>query len=86
MKKLKSVTIENGVCKIGEGMFKGSAFRSVRIPASVTEIKKQAFYSYSPKDGKLQNVVIRVSKSKKREYTKALRKGGLPEYVKIVGE
>ena len=106
--KLESLTIRDGVRKIGQGMFGISAFRSVTIPASVTEIKKQAFYSYSPKDGKLQNVVIRstkikkwgkeifgkarkdlvirVPKSKKREYTKALRNGGLPEYVKIVGE
>lgn len=106
--KLKSVTICDGVRKIGQGMFGISAFRSVTIPASVTEIKKYAFYSYTPKDSKLQNVVIRstkikkwgkeifgkarkdlvirVPKSKKREYTKALRKGGLPEYVKIVGE
>ena len=107
-KKLKFVTIRDGVRKIGQSMFGGSAIRSVTVPASVTEIKNYAFYSGSPEKGKLQNVVIRsmkikkwgkeifgkprkdlvirVPKSKKREYTKALRKGGLPEYVKIVGE
>ena len=29
--------------------------------------------------------VIRVPKSKQKEYTKALRQGGLPKYVKIEG-
>ncbi len=33
-----------------------------------------------------KDLVIRVPKSKKKEYTKALREGGLPEYVKIVGK
>ena len=105
--KLKSVRIEEGVKTFSSGMFSKCGFRTVTIPASVTEIGEHAFFAFSPEEGKLKKVtirstqikkwgkgifgkarkdlVIRVPKSKKKEYTKALRKGGLPNYVKIVG-
>ncbi len=104
---LKSVRIEAGVKILSSGMFSQCGFKTVTIPASVTEIGEHAFFAFSPEKGKLKKVtirstrikkwgkgifgkarkdlVIRVPKSKKKEYTKALRKGGLPQYVKIVG-
>lgn len=104
---LKSVRIEEGVKTFSSGMFSQCGFKTVTIPASVTEIGEHAFFAFSPEEGKLKKVtirstqikkwgkevfgkarkdlVIRVPKSKKKEYTKALRKGGLPNYVKIVG-
>ncbi len=105
--ELESVRIEAGVKTISHSMFAVSGLKTVIIPASVTEIGQDAFYAFSPEEGKLKKVtirstrikkwgkeifgkarkdlVIRVPKRKKKEYTKALRKGGLPEYVKIVG-
>ncbi len=82
---LRTVTIPASVTEIGayaffafspeEGKLKKVTIRS-------TQIKKwgKGIFGKARKD-----LVIRVPKSKKKEYTKALRKGGLPNYVKIVG-
>ncbi len=82
---LGTVTIPASVTEIGayaffafspeEGKLKKVTIRSTRI-------KKwgKGIFGKARKD-----LVIRVPKSKKKEYTKALRKGGLPQYVKIVG-
>ena len=82
---LRTVTIPASVTEIGayaffafspeEGKLKKVTIRSTRI-------KKwgKGIFGKARKD-----LVIRVPKSKKKEYTKALRKGGLPQYVKIVG-
>ena len=82
---LRTVTIPASVTEIGayaffafspeEGKLKKVTIRS-------TQIKKwgKGIFGKARKD-----LVIRVPKSKKKEYTKALRKGGLPKYVKIVG-
>ncbi len=83
---VESVTIPPSVTKIGsraffafspeEGKLKNVTINSTKI----TEWGKDIF-------GKARkDLVIRVPKSKKKEYTKALRKGGLPDYVKIVGK
>lgn len=103
---LKTVTLENGVKRIRNSVFALAGITSVTIPPSVTQIDADAFFAFSPEEGKLKRVtikstrikkwgkgifgkarkdlVIRVPKKKKKEYTKALREGGLPEYVKIV--
>ena len=83
---VESITIPPSVTKIGssaffafspeEGKLKSITINSTRI----TEWGKDIF-------GKARkDFVIRVPKSKKKAYTKALREGGLPDYVKIVGK
>ena len=82
---LTTVTIPSSVTKIGayaffafspeKGKLKKVTIRSTRIKKWGKEIFGKA----------RKDLVIRVPKRKKKEYTKALRKGGLPEYVKIVG-
>ena len=81
----KTVTIPASVTEIGEHAFfafspeKG---KLKKVTIRSTRIKKwgKGIFGKARKD-----LVIRVPKSKKKEYTKALRKGGLPQYVKIVG-
>ena len=82
---LRTVTIPASVMEIGDYAFyafspKEGKLKKVTIRS--TRIKKwgKGIFGKARKD-----LVIRVPKSKKKEYTKALRKGGLPEYVKIVG-
>lgn len=76
---IESVSLKH-VEKVRKGAFSGSELRHVTIRS--TQIKKwgKEVFGKARKD-----LVIRVPKSKKKEYTKALRKGGLPNYVKIVG-
>ena len=83
---LESVTIPASVTSIGTRAFfafspEESKLKSVTINSTqITKWGKRIF-------GKARkDLVIRVPKSKKREYTKALREGGLPDYVKIVGK
>ena len=81
----KTVTIPASVTEIGEhaffafspeeGKLKKVTIRSTRIKKWGKEIFGKA----------RKDLVIRVPKSKQKEYTKALRKGGLPKYVKIEG-
>ena len=81
----KMVTIPASVTEIGEHAFfafspeKG---KLKKVTIRSTRIKKwgKGIFGKARKD-----LVIRVPKSRKKEYTKALRKGGLPQYVKIVG-
>ena len=47
IRKLRAATIPEGVSEIGEQWFRGSAVESVAVPASVTEIKKEAFINCS---------------------------------------
>ena len=82
---LRTVTIPASVTEIGEHAF--FAFspeegKLKKVTIRSTQIKKwgKEVFGKARKD-----LVIRVPKSKKKEYTKALRKGGLPNYVKIVG-
>ncbi len=82
---LRRVIIPASVTEIGEHAF--FAFspeegKLKKVTIHSTKIKKwgKGIFGKARKD-----LVIRVPKSKKKEYTKALRKGGLPEYVKIVG-
>ena len=82
---LRTVTIPASVTEIGayaffafspeEGKLKKVTIRSTQIKKWGKEVFGKA----------RKDLVIRVPKSKKKEYTKALRKGGLPKYVKIVG-
>ena len=82
---LRTVTIPASVTEIGayaffafspeEGKLKKVTIRSTQIKKWGKEVFGKA----------RKDLVIRVPKSKKKEYTKALRKGGLPDYVKIVG-
>ena len=81
----RTVTIPSSVTEIGEHAF--FAFspeegKLKKVTIRSTQIKKwgKGIFGKARKD-----LVIRVPKSKKKEYTKALRKGGLPKYVKIVG-
>ncbi len=82
---LRTATIPDSVTEIGEHAFfafspeKG---KLKKVTIRSTRIKKwgKGIFGKARKD-----LVIRVPKSKKKEYTKALRKGGLPQYVKIVG-
>lgn len=82
---LRTVTIPASVTEIGAYAFfafspEEGKLRKVTVRS--TRIKKwgKGIFGKARKD-----LVIRVPKSKKKEYTKALRKGGLPQYVKIVG-
>ena len=43
LRRLRDVTIQDGVQKIGEQWFMNSAVESVTVPASVREIGKEAF-------------------------------------------
>ncbi len=82
---LRTITIPASVTEIGEhaffafspeeGKLKKVTIRSTRIKKWGKEIFGKA----------RKDLVIRVPERKKKEYTKALRKGGLPQYVKIVG-
>ncbi len=82
---LRTITIPASVTEIGEhaffafspeeGKLKKVTIRSTRIKKWGKEIFGKA----------RKDLVIRVPKSKQKEYTKALRKGGLPKYVKIEG-
>ncbi len=81
----KTVTIPASVTEIGEHAF--FAFspeegKLKKVTIRSTRIKKwgKGIFGKARKD-----LVIRVPKRKKKEYSKALRKGGLPQYVKIVG-
>ena len=82
---LKTVIIPVSVTEIGQDAFyafspeKG---KLKKVTIRSTRIKKwgKGIFGKARKD-----LVIRVPKSRKKEYTKALRKGGLPQYVKIVG-
>ncbi len=81
---LRRVIIPASVTEIGEHAF--FAFspeegKLKKVTIHSTKIKKwgKGIFGKARKD-----LVIRVPKSKKKAYTKALRRGGLPEYVKIV--
>ena len=83
---IETITIPASVTKIGtRALFAFSPEESKlkRVTINSTKIKKwgKNIFGNARKD-----LVIRVPKSKKKEYTKALREGGLPEYVKIVGK
>ncbi|MCI8363732.1 MAG: leucine-rich repeat domain-containing protein [Eubacterium sp.] len=80
----KRVIIPASVTEIGEHAF--FAFspeegKLKKVTIRSTKIKKwgKGIFGKARKD-----LVIRVPKSKKKAYTKALRRGGLPEYVKII--
>ena len=82
----QSITIPPSVTKIGSSAFfafspEDGKLKSITINSTrITEWGKDIF-------GKARkDLVIRVPKSKKKAYTKALREGGLPDYVKIVGK
>ena len=82
---LRTITIPASVTEIGKHAF--FAFspeegKLKKVTIRSTRIKKwgKGIFGKARKD-----LVIRVPKSRKKEYTKALRKGGLPQYVKIVG-
>lgn len=81
---LKSITIPPNVEKIGRRAFlspseEEATLKKVVIKSKkITEWGKDIFWKPS------RDLVIKVPKEKKKEYTKALRKGGLPEYVKVV--
>lgn len=83
---LMSVTIPSSVTKIGTDAFyafspEESKLTSVTIQS--TQIKKwgKNIFGKARKD-----LVIKVPKCRLKEYTQALRKGGLPEYVKIIAK
>ena len=82
---LRTITIPASVTEIGEHAFFAFSLEEgklKKVTIRSTRIKKwgKEIFGKARKD-----LVIRVPKRKKKEYTKALRKGGLPEYVKIVG-
>ena len=82
---LKTVIIPASVTEIGQDAFYAFSPEKGKLKKVIirsTRIKKwgKGIFGKARKD-----LVIRMPKSKKKEYTKALRKGGLPHYVKIVG-
>ncbi len=83
---VEEVVLPASVTKIGAKAFYWYSSEEAtvkRVTINSTKIKKwgKNIFGKARKD-----LVIRVPKSKKKEYTKALREGGLPEYVKIVGK
>lgn len=81
---LKRVTIPENVEKIGKLAFASPSVEEATLKKVVIKSKKIEKWGKDIFLDASRDLVIRVPKEKKKEYTRALRKGGLPEYVKVI--
>ncbi len=80
----ESVTIPSSVTKIGAYAFFSFSPEEGKLKEVTIRSKKIKEWGKGIFGNARKVLVIKVPKSKKEEYTKALREGGLPEYVRIV--
>lgn len=83
---LESVSIPPSVTEIGESAFWGASPKESKLKRFTINSTKITKWGKEIFGKPRKDLVIRVPKSKKTEYTKALREGGLPAYVKIVAK
>ncbi len=82
---LKKVTIPENVEQIEDAVFY-AADRKVQLRKVVIKSKKIKKWGERIFEGARKSLVIEVPASKKKEYSKALKKKKLPSYVKVVGK
>ncbi len=80
----ESVTIPSSVTKIGTHAFFSFSPEEGKLKEVTIRSKKIKEWGKGIFGNARRDLVIKVPRSKKEEYTKALREGGLPEYVRIV--
>ncbi len=80
----ESVTIPSSVTKIGTHAFFSFSPEEGKLKEVTIRSKKIKEWGKGIFGNARKDLVIKVPRSKKEEYTKALREGGLPEYVRIV--
>ena len=78
-KKVKTLTIEKNIEKIGKNAF-ANCKNLKRIVIKSTKLKKVGSKAFK---GISKKAIVKVPKSKKKSYTKLLQKRGLPKNVKI---
>lgn len=78
------ITIPSSVTKIEKHAFFSFSPEEGKLREVTIRSKKIKEWGKEVFGNARKDLVIKVPKSKKEEYTKALREGGLPEYVKIV--
>ena len=83
---LRKVTIPENVEEIGAGAFETADPKRAVLKRVVIRSKKIRKWGKGIFDDAPRGLVIEVPASKEREYRKALKKKGLPKYVKIVGK
>ncbi len=82
---LRKVTIPENVEEIGAGAFEAVKPEKATLKRVVIKSKKIRKWGKGIFDDARRDLVIEVPASKEKEYRKALKKKGLPKYVKIVG-
>ena len=83
---LRKVTIPENVEEIGAGAFDAADPKKATLKRVVIKSKKLRKWGKGIFDEARRDLVIEVPASKEKEYRKALKKKGLPKYVKIVGK
>lgn len=83
---LRKVTIPENVEEIGAGAFEAVKPEKATLKRVVIRSKKIRKWGKGIFDDARRDLVIEVPASKEKEYRKALKKKGLPKYVKIVGK
>ena len=83
---LRKVTIPENVEEIGTGAFEAVKPEKATLKRVVIKSKKIWKWGKGIFDDARRDLVIEVPASKEKEYRKALKKKGLPKYVKIVGK
>ncbi len=82
---LRKVTIPENVEEIGAGAFETADPKRATLKRVVIKSKKIRKWGKGIFDDARRDLVIEVPASKEKEYRKALKKKGLPKYVKIIG-
>ncbi len=82
---LRKVTIPENVEEIGAGAFEAADPKRATLKRVVFKSKKIRKWGKGIFDDARRDLVIEVPASKEKEYRKALKKKGLPKYVKIIG-
>ena len=83
---LEKVTIPSSVEEIEDGAFFSFSQEEATLKKVTIRSKKIKKWGKDIFGKAHKDLVIYVPQEKKEEYTKALRDGGLPDYVKIVGK
>lgn len=83
---LRKVTIPENVEEIGAGAFEAVDPKKATLKRVVIKSKKIRKWGKGIFDDARRDLVIEVPANKEKEYRKALKKKGLPKYVKIIGK
>lgn len=83
---LEKVTIPSSVEEIEDGAFFSFSQEEATLKKVTIRSKKIKKWGKDIFGKAHKDLVIYVPREKKEEYTKALRDGGLPDYVKVVGK